>query len=101
MLTLPSLPVAVGTGFDASWIIGLNRAHAQGLVAEASALFRGDVTVRDALLWVQLESAAPAEFQEPIEIEWSSLRLADLPQAAEDMCRATPASSSRCGSITP
>ena len=45
--------------------------------AEASALFRGDFEVRDALRWVQLESAAPAEFQEPIEIEWSSLRLAD------------------------
>jgi hypothetical protein len=46
-------------------------------VAEASALFRGDFEVRDALRWVQLESAAPAEFQEPIELEWSSLRLTD------------------------
>jgi hypothetical protein len=46
-------------------------------VAEASALFRGDFEVRDAPQSVQLESAAPAEFQEPIEIEWSSLRLAD------------------------
>jgi hypothetical protein len=52
-------------------------------VAEASALFRGDFEVRDALRWVQLESAAPAEFQEPIEIEWSSLRLADLRQLSD------------------
>jgi hypothetical protein len=39
MVTLPSLPVALGTGFDASWEIGLNRAHAQGLVAGRELVF--------------------------------------------------------------
>jgi hypothetical protein len=44
-------------------------------LAEACALFRGDFQTHDAVTSVRLEATAPVEFQAPIEVEWSSLRL--------------------------
>jgi hypothetical protein len=46
-------------------------------LAEICGLFRDDFQVHDAVTSVRLDAAAPVEFQVPIEVEWSSLRLED------------------------
>ncbi|MDP8983080.1 MAG: hypothetical protein M3O35_21090 [Acidobacteriota bacterium] len=39
LVTIPSLPVAPGVGLDASWKIGLNAAHVQGLAPGTDVIF--------------------------------------------------------------